>query len=653
MIKKILFFTILCFIIYNLMSQPSSNLTFRYKGLNDLGDSSLIDSISGQKLYLYQFYGDLKQGDIDLKSDGYLIINTDTLPLKCLNFPNYNNDSLIYFKIENGRLTKLSIYSIATDANNYFNTPNLGVNCSFVDTSNDYDYTSIVTAIAAASTGDTIVIRSGTYNENYNATYGVYFNKSLTLLGVGNSRVITNGSEIIRTISTYNKYIKGLQFNDDGTTYGIRITASSVNNYIDNCLIKNSTFAQVYPGGSSETDINNCSVSGGTYGIYNSGRTDVDSCAFNGIGQNVSYNDISSTDTTIIENCIFYNSDGLQYILLRSDQVHIARYNNFYVDNTGLDNTIASQVNNQANFQSYDNNFIVSEPNDQQLIAFLGSGANFQLNMVKDSIWINTNSYNQGIIQIDDIENPVFDSLYFENFYSSNNVIRPIVASSTGELCDSGQITNCTFIHLSDRGYFIIIGNEVSGVWDNKLHAWNISNNVFQGIGDFTDTLTVFDNHTILYGHSKNPILRNNKLTGCGLGFVLKSDSLVYDNEDISGNYIWNTRIPFRIKGSVDVSVTDNFIGGFDYIQANIVNITNNGAGTTGSGANILRNIIYDPYGAFNFVSVEAGSQTNFVTNYNILMGSPDFIETINGVNYSDLNTLQGAGYEINSIKLE
>jgi parallel beta-helix repeat protein len=173
-------------------------------------------------------------------------------------------------------------------------------------------YSSLQDAIDNASIGDTILVQSGTYNENVNV------NKQLTLRGIGNPVVKSVGSDSAIKLSANGIRLEG--FDVTGASYpgeGIEITSN------DNTLVENNAYdndnngISLFQSGNNTLIGNNAYNNGysGRNGKYGSGISFSSSCNNTLIGNNVNYNKndgisfSSSCNNTLIGNNATSNND--------------------------------------------------------------------------------------------------------------------------------------------------------------------------------------------------------------------------------------------------------------------------------------------------------------------------------------------------------
>ncbi|MFO8051795.1 MAG: right-handed parallel beta-helix repeat-containing protein, partial [Thermoplasmatota archaeon] len=156
-----------------------------------------------------------------------------------------------------------------------------------VDKSGSGTHTTISGAVAAASSGDTILIRSGTYSESITITCD-----DLTLIGSGTSNTIVspgtnnngfsiNADDINISELAINNGIIGIDvlLSANYGMYNVRISSSfqhgvelinCIDSKINNCLINNSTSTGIRLFNSDNTIVKNNSLIANNINIYTS-----------------------------------------------------------------------------------------------------------------------------------------------------------------------------------------------------------------------------------------------------------------------------------------------------------------------------------------------------------------------------------------------
>ena len=187
-------------------------------------------------------------------------------------------------------------------------------------------YTTIQSAINAASPGDTIEVQSGTYNEH------VVVNKQLTLRGVGSPVVNAGGSGDAITISADGCTLEGFVAKGSGAYPGAGIKATSSGNTLSGNTANGNSGNGIYLSSSSSNTVSGNTATGNSYfGIY------LESSSGNNISDNTATSNTfcgiyleSSSSNTISGNTATDNTYG---IYLESSS------SNTISGNTATDNT--------------------------------------------------------------------------------------------------------------------------------------------------------------------------------------------------------------------------------------------------------------------------------------------------------------------------
>jgi len=182
------------------------------------------------------------------------------------------------------------------------------------------DFTRIQDALNASSTGDTIFVYNGTYNEN------VIISKSISLVGENKEAVIIDGQGVGTVVRVYalNVVIANFTVRNAGKTWGPPPVSWSPDSCIlvdgvSNVQIKDAILTDAavctWIAFSSSVSVSGSSVFGGVYGgiiCYASSqvlmsRNLIDDCGLMGI-----HLDAYSTDCTVEENTVMNNVEGLE-----------------------------------------------------------------------------------------------------------------------------------------------------------------------------------------------------------------------------------------------------------------------------------------------------------------------------------------------------
>ena len=186
------------------------------------------------------------------------------------------------------------------------------------------DYAKIQWAVDAASAGDTIIVRPGTYNENVDVDKPVEIrsysqNPSDTIVKASNS------GDHVFDVTADNVYISGFTVTGATGSGKAGIIYNSNNCRIENVDASNNYYG-IYLGSSSNNIIANNTVSNNNYGIYlwdSSSNTIANNTVSNNkYGICLGY----SSNNTITNNTVLNNDDG---IYLKSSSKNFIYLNNF------------------------------------------------------------------------------------------------------------------------------------------------------------------------------------------------------------------------------------------------------------------------------------------------------------------------------------
>jgi len=241
----------------------------------------------------------------------------------------------------------------------------------YVDDSGDADFTSIQASVTAASAGDTIIVKDGTYNEN------IIVDKSLVIRSEnGSAQTIiqaANSNADVINITAANVTIDG--FTLSGATAmdkaGIKISGSSSSSCTvrNNISTGNNLGISIQGNAANNTVSNNVVTQSGRYGINLSNTTGNsitgNTCSNNTAGSGFAiYLADNANNNTVSGNISESNTYGIRVKNAYSNNI----FNNIFSDNnTGLEIATGSKEN-----VFYLNNFI---DNASQLSAGYGAVA--------------------------------------------------------------------------------------------------------------------------------------------------------------------------------------------------------------------------------------------------------------------------------------
>jgi parallel beta-helix repeat protein len=425
-------------------------------------------------------------------------------------------------------VTMLAFVSVGCAADTYTVCPGGGCN-----------YTSIQAAIDAASAGDTIIVRDGTYTENV-----VVDVANLTLQS-------ENGSAVTTVVAAVN------------SSDVFRVTANSVT--ITGFNVRNATDSA---SGIHLDSVHHCTVSGNNAsGNFIGIRLDSSSTSNNLASNNASNNGVgiflhsSSNNNTLTGNIA--NSNNLDGIYLSSSSNNIVVGNSatnhsrfgIWVTYSSTNNNLTGNTANSnyvgiSLFSSSNNNTLINNTaNSNSYGIKLGSSSN------NNTLTGNTATNNwDGILLDSSSNNTIANNTASNNkcgirlASSSNNALTGNIASNNGygiSLLDSSNntIANNTASNNSDRGGIHLLGSS-----NNKLTGNMASNNSY---GICLDPSS-----------NKNKLVSNTAANNSNRGIYLDYTS---NNNHIYNNYLNNANNAWdggnNIWNISEISGT-NIIGG-------------------------------------------------------------------------------------------
>ena len=376
-----------------------------------------------------------------------------------------------------------------------------------VDDSGGADFTSIQEAVNAASTGDTIEVRSGTYYEN------VDVNKQLTLRGVdtgagmpvvdaggSGSVIILSADKIklegfavinsyyrlekagIKVISSYNTITNN---NISNNNYGIYLYVTSKNIVISNNVSNNNYGINLYSSGNN-TIINNNASNNSPYCIYlrysNNNTITNNNASYYKFGINLEYSSNNTINANTASNNEYHGISLYQSSNNNTITGNNANngYSGIFISNSG-NNTITG---NNASNNEYGGIGLWS-PDSKN-------------NVVTNNIASNNNKYGINLYKSSNntiIGNNASNNFYYGIYlrYSCNNVIRCNNASNNfyyGIVFSSSSNNNTLYFNSlvsSNTGYTAY--DTDTNTWDsgtqgNYYSDYTGSDSDGDGIGD-------------------------------------------------------------------------------------------------------------------------------------------------------------------------
>ncbi|MDK2825296.1 MAG: hypothetical protein PWQ44_472 [Methanolobus sp.] len=215
------------------------------------------------------------------------------------------------------------VYNVSLNASNSFGN-NISIRTSFiyvldstivVNSSGSADFTTISDAINAASDGDTIVVESGTYNEN------LYFkNDNISLVSsTGNPedvRIVSSSSSNV-AISVKADNIKVADISAEDGDVGILVSASSGCN-ISNCYASGNTYG-IYLFNSQDNSVSNCTSYENGRGLTLKGSAN--NILNNNSMNNNTFNSYFDSHQNIVGTDNLLDGKPIYYLVNSSDQV--------------------------------------------------------------------------------------------------------------------------------------------------------------------------------------------------------------------------------------------------------------------------------------------------------------------------------------------
>jgi parallel beta-helix repeat protein len=454
-----------------------------------------------------------------------------------------------------------------------------------VDDDKPADFKMIQAAINAASAGDTIIVKEGTYTEN------IVIDRSINLIGENVKSTIIDGHK-----GSYAIYIAASRVNITGFTItnatewsGVLLGSNAT--IIRNCIIYNNSMG-ICGGGYSGIIIEDCIIFSNAKGgiwITSASNISIINCTVKNNGRGI-YFDLSSNN--VIKNCTVYSNTFMGIWLQRSTKNSIENCNIFSNDPFGI-HLNNSSYNTIKNCVTYDN------------------------------VWNNIN------IKSDSCSNIVTDCVLYGmsdtaldiSDGSCNNVVKNcVIRDVTGTdgiylfAARNNSIVNCTIYNIrqfgiligelgivSQKGNNMIINCTISkcfrginswGGFNNTIKNCKIFNNAHQGINlegsacnNEIENCTLFNNalHAIRICSSSN----NNRIESCTIynnsgGVIIEysnntliSNCMVYSNNGpgvsirsdthtiSSGNKIINST--FLCNKAPPIAIDSNSTGNIIY----------------------------------------------------------------------------------------
>lgn len=554
---------------------------------------------------------------------------TDDTIYASMLFQNYDYDSLFYSRVsklvtnQDGtlnkpeRITEIKVYASASSSS--IPVPVIG-DIAVKPSGGDYD--NLAGAIAGASIGDVIDI----YASDYISATPTVINKNVILRGVGDVLLKTaSGANVVNFNGTTDRAeIKNVQIDAERTVS--ECVLNTTIGKISNCVLKSANLDIIDISSTGDT-VQNC--------VF------LDSCRYTIDGH---YGYIS-------ENYFNLKTGYLMIGASASPNKKIVQYNKIDI-NKAI--TACDFFSGSGSYQTRFNEYNVNEGFVWLFrVAAASTGTNnisyntFNINVADKSTLVDlTGSFSQTDI-INNTFNyttQLFDGMAIRSVDQSNiNISSNTVISTSSTFytyfnffCQSATIktnvsANYNFFDIKNLdGYGIKCSFNDASIYENTIEKPEIIGNKFIGSGDLDNDIF----HSILLGFQKNPILKYNDFEDIGYGVVLKSQTVEFDDENISYNTAKNCAIGFRVKG---VSYVDLYNNTLDSCRFGVFISNDDGVGL-GDSTVLVNNIISNS--VTDLIKVSTGgsisrSDTNVVFN-----------GTFNNGTFA---TWQGLGYDKNS----
>ncbi|WP_048080198.1 right-handed parallel beta-helix repeat-containing protein [Methanobacterium arcticum] len=501
-------------------------------------------------------------------------------------------------------------------------TTSVAIGNTVVDINTNKTYSSIQSAINAASPYDTIQVGSGIYTEN------IVINKTVTLVSVSGGNAIIqplNQLNPILTLNCNNITVQG--FNIMGATnssgvylngvlncnvvgnslngnyYGVYIYGSSSNNIISGNTITNSTYSGINLNSNNNT-IQNNSLTGNLRGMllvgsnYNTIQNNTINTGFYGIGLN-------NADSNIFQNNIMTNSTSYGLNIQNGSNNNIIQ-NNMITSNGGSGIYAMSNLNNIVQNNMITSNggsgiYIDTDCSNNITILYNGGSTNTG----------GTNFGNWGAIMepysndsVDEatllelISNQLVNNIIQNNIVTNNSMFGIYFNSTSNNLVQKNNVTNNSgsgiYFGSGDNAIQnnIVTSNGGSGIYLDNFSSYNlVQNNVAT-----RNTVTGI----LIDGYSIYNVIQNNAATNNGRDGISVSHHYANDLLYINFNRITNNgRYGIYSDGTASINATNNWWGSNNSPLTNASNIYN-GGGTVTYSPWLMLNVSSNPPSSTN-----------------------------------------------------
>ncbi|MBI1908353.1 hypothetical protein HYS28_02965 [Candidatus Uhrbacteria bacterium] len=554
-------------------------------------------------------------------------------------------------------------------------------------------------AETTATDGDTIHVAAGTYTEN-DATYGGWAtSKAISWIADGAVTVRSTGTVRVAQVrgATSATSFNGFTFDAQGTdSYAVFIDGVA-NKTFTNCTFSGATSMAVNVNGTSitintstftvtagrafrATNFNGISMDGNTFSISGTATKLFDTT---GTGGTLSMTNSTITSTMAAGSAIFHPSVAGTYTITGNTITNTGRV--FFASAATITATFSnnvmssSRVGSEAMIEiSISGTYTISGNTGTNagkiLLATVGTGTisytnnNLTNTLVASANYVDfstgtwtitatgntfTSATATGTGNVFNVANQASPNISSNTIdTASTDALSHITISSTGTAGGTLQVTNNTMRSRSTSGYVISIGSEGSTAGDGMLDGGTVEGNTIYGAIYYDPTALTASTHSIFYSYNKNANIRYNTVIGGGYGVVIKGGGLTWT----AGGVYYNKFIncigvsPVRIKGVKDLNVHNNTIYADPALSDayNAFNITENGASETSTGT-VLKNNLVSHAGTATIISIDAGSLTGLVSNYNLFYDSTGGDLASTPTNYT-FAAWQALGYDANSV---